>query len=160
MIIKNKLNRLLIIMGITKIFLQEIGESGFSYNFRKLNEMEDEDSFIIEYEFDTPENKYTVYFEKYSDESLIEVGFNSKRGAKKIVKPTDEHVTLKVMGTVMNIAKKFRREYSQYKTFRIKFPWFDKLNSAKRERVYRLFIKKYFPEVKIKKVFRDLIVQI
>lgn len=149
-------------MSLTKILLQEIGEGTLNYRFRKINEMIDGDEIIVEYEFNTPENKYTVYFEKMSDEGLVSVGFDSKRdkGKKKVVEPTDEHVTLKVMGTVMQIAKEFNRNYSQFRTFRIKFPWFDKMSSQKRRKVYEQFIKKFFPDVEIKKVFRDLIVQL
>lgn len=149
-------------MSLTKIFLREIGEGTLNYRFRKINEMVEGDEIIVEYEFNTPENKYTVYFEKMADEGLVTVGFDSKRGKgkKKIVEPTDEHVTLKVMGTVMQIAKEFNRNYSQFRTFRIKFPWFDKMSSQKRRKVYEQFIKKFFPDVEIKKVFRDLIVQL
>lgn len=150
-------------MSLKNILLEIATDSSFSYDYKKVSEHDDYDSLIVEYKFQTEENEYEVYFEAFADEgNMVEVGFNSDKDdkVKKSVTPTEEGKALKVLSTVVNIAKEFVNDFPNYDEFKISFPFFDKMDKTKREKVYRYYINKAFPSVDVRKVFRELYIKV
>jgi hypothetical protein len=135
--------------------LEEVGEaSAQTYPFDFDGQFKDIDDINYIFSFETDSGYfYEVTFEQV-DDNIVNVSFGATKDkltprASNII--TNEGELYKVMATVITISKEFVRMYPQYTTIIYK-PNKKEGESKflnKRDRIYRLFIQKSFPEAKI-----------
>ena len=135
--------------------LEEVGEaSAQTYPFDFDGQFKDIDDINYIFSFETDSGYfYEVTFEQV-DDNIVNVSFGATKDkltprASNII--TNEGELYKVMSTVIAISKEFVRMYPQYTTIIYK-PNKKEGESKflnKRDRIYRLFIQKSFPEAKI-----------
>jgi hypothetical protein len=135
--------------------LEEVGEaSAQTYPFDFDGQFKDIEDINYIFSFETDSGYfYEVTFEQV-DDNVADVSFGATKDklaprASNII--TNEGELYKVMATVIAISKEFIRMYPQYTTIIYK-PNKKEGESKflnKRDRIYRLFIQKSFPEAKI-----------
>lgn len=133
------------------LILTEIGNTTDGYDYYLVK-----DENKVSASFKTRENNYVVEILKRDSDSWALVDFGVGPGMD--ASPTDEGVQFKVIATIMNIVKEVWEKRNKFFDGTIKgFSFFstakpdEDLGNTSRDRLYKKFIKKQFPNAKIKK---------